>query len=409
MWLIILAIIILYIFFSLKNAFNIKPVEVGSYKCPEGYNLLPDPISPTCRKICPGVEVGGACLKCPEGTKYQWGMCRGIADSKQCPDGYIQDLDKCIKKDKCNLIIGDSCYEPGENICKGQIVNGKCLSCPRGVLRGDTCISECEGYIVNDKCYQCPKGSVRTFLNLDITAKDACTERCDTLYPQTDTLNAGFLDLLTNRCYSCPRGFKRNNLVVDINHPSVCYKDGCGDREYNFLGKCYECPAGSFPDPILNVCNFGSKTLDPIYKGYAKTVDCSTEYGPITEKGIKYKAGQLDLGVGSPWLDLCYSCPEGYNRTIYPIDGGWACEKGVFDDKMSALKRGPIYTKAIDRKTGVKSQPANIVQTSIEPIVSKAVKDPKFLYKMFMPLSPSKSNYSLPVRVTDMVKTPIFS
>jgi len=74
----------------------------------------------------------------------------------------------------------------------------------------------------------------------------------------------GFWDVFLNQCLSCPAGYGRT--VWDVNGPTACEKGGpFGDHAYvESLGgagcpsgtfqngnACYQCPAGTSPDPSL--------------------------------------------------------------------------------------------------------------------------------------------------------------
>lgn len=144
-----------------------------------------------------------------------------------------------------------------------------------------------------------------------------------------------FLDVLTGYCWSCPNGYVRTVFSVDGN--AACEKPassdfafatqhgpaGCGPGQfYDLLTKaCWSCPVGH------------NRTLAPVDGAAA------CERPAYSEFSFAAKHGQAGCGPGQ-FYDLltgaCWSCPVGYNRTIFPVDGASACERPAYSEFLAA-------------------------------------------------------------------------
>jgi neutral ceramidase len=145
-----------------------------------------------------------------------------------------------------------------------------------------------------------------------------------------------FWDISTGSCWSCPEGYNRTIFAID--GATACEKPaqsvfssatehgraGCGPGQFFdiFTGACWSCPDGY------------NRTIFPVDGGAA------CEKPPQTVNARATEHGQAGCGPGQ-FFDIftgaCWSCPEGYNRTIFPVDGGAACEKPAYSDYAAAL------------------------------------------------------------------------
>ncbi len=101
-------------------------------------------------------------------------------------------------------------------------------------------------------------------------------------------------------------------------------KAGCLEGQFWDLltGSCWSCPAGY------------SRTLFSVEGDSACEIPARLEFTTATRHG---KAGCgpgqfFDLLTGS-----CWSCPAGYNRTIFSVEGSTACEKPARSEFIAAL------------------------------------------------------------------------
>ncbi len=143
-------------------------------------------------------------------------------------------------------------------------------------------------------CWSCPEGYQRTVFPIvdgeDRPAADGCEKPSTTDYAAASrhgaaTCPAGqFLDLATGACWSCPSGYDRT--VFDINGATAC-----------------ERPA------------------ETVYRAAAQ------HGGPGCGVGQFF-----DIGTGK-----CWSCPSGYNRTVFDVSGPTACELPAHDVTTTAL------------------------------------------------------------------------
>ncbi len=108
---------------------------------------------------------------------------------------------------------------------------------------------------------------------------------------------------------------------------------GCGDNTIFDLidgGTCWTCPSGY------------NRTVFAVNSDKA----CERPSGELFAKAKKHGRGGGLLGTdcdGGQFLDpdgYCYSCPNGYNRTAYPVTSDKACSQRVRADYQRARKVG---------------------------------------------------------------------
>lgn len=108
-----------------------------------------------------------------------------------------------------------------------------------------------------------------------------------------------------------------------------------GKPDGMFMG----CPSGSFWDPRNGgecwKCSTGKRSVFAVDGPKACTVEGFTSFAPATQleqnKSQCPKGSFFDVGKGS-----CWSCPSGSKRTVFPVDGGKACERITPKQKRKA-------------------------------------------------------------------------
>ncbi|CAN5247411.1 hypothetical protein BH23VER1_BH23VER1_09290 [soil metagenome] len=103
---------------------------------------------------------------------------------------------------------------------------------------------------------------------------------------------------------------------------------GCPTGQFNdlFTGDCWSCPDGYVRTviPITQITD-SNACVRPAFS----TFEAATQHG---SPGCDTGAGEFfDLLTGD-----CWSCPSGYNRTVFSITGGSACERPAY----------PVYTSS---------------------------------------------------------------
>lgn len=139
-----------------------------------------------------------------------------------------------------------------------------------------------------------------------------------------------FYDIGTEKCYKCPSGYKRT--VASVNSRNACEKPG-GERFAKALsggkgtgllgtdcrpgyfwdpnGKCYKCPSGY------------NRTAHPVTSDKACSQKVNSSFNYALQQGkVGCDQGFYDVGTGK-----CWTCPSGYNRTVFAVNGSKACEK----------------------------------------------------------------------------------
>ena len=144
-------------------------------------------------------------------------------------------------------------------------------------------------------------------------------------------------------CYVCQEGYVLSAIgVIDASSPEACGPPGLEQvSKATFVGSS-NCSPNSFLDPR----NGGECWTCPT--DYVRTVFAVTENNAC-EKLIRQAAtnhGQetgifgTDCGTGQFWdpNGNCYSCPQGFSRTVFAVTSNEACEKL---DQQTAKFEGP--------------------------------------------------------------------
>jgi hypothetical protein len=189
-------------------------------------------------------------------------------------------------------------------------------------------------------CWSCPDGYNRTVFSVE--GATACEKPASSLFASaTMHGQAGcgpgqFLDIGTGYCWSCPDGY--NRTIFAVTGDTACERPayslfagatrfnqaGCGPGQFFDIGTgyCWSCPEG-YNRTVFSVTG-GTACEKPAYSLFSG----ATRHG---QPGCG--AGQFfDLGTG-----YCWSCPSGYNRTIFAVTGPTACERPAYSEFLAAL------------------------------------------------------------------------
>jgi hypothetical protein len=133
-------------------------------------------------------------------------------------------------------------------------------------------------------------------------------------------------------CWTCPNGYKRT--VFSVKSGKACEraayeqfsKANRHSRGGGLLGT--DCPGGQFWDPngyCYSCPNGYSRTAHPVTSGKACSQRVHADYQPASLENSAKTCGSgyfFDIGTGK-----CWSCPDGYKRTVFKVNGEKACEK----------------------------------------------------------------------------------
>lgn len=309
-----------------------------------------------------------------------------------CPPGYVRTLLPVFSDDACELPasneytgankVGAPGCGPGEFL--DPIYGGTCWSCPSDypnrtifpVDSSDAC--ERPAYTLDlpatkvgapgcgpgefldpidgGTCWSCPSDYPNRTV-FPVNSSDACERAAYTLdtgansYGPPPGCGPGqFWDPIDGgTCWSCPSGSTRTIWAVNSSQacefpPRDSYSAAqsvnanvgifgilyCGNSDYpNYEnGRCWRCPGG-YNKLIFRPWSDGAACIhtDGAYDVGA------TEHGPS------------GCAPGQFWDPInggtCWSCPSGYNRTIFPVDAGNACERIVPVGRANARRGGP--------------------------------------------------------------------
>ncbi|MCF8178975.1 MAG: hypothetical protein K9J74_10750 [Sulfuritalea sp.] len=198
------------------------------------------------------------------------------------------------------------------------------------------------------QCYSCPKSYKRTAAAVDTDR--ACSKTDSSV--RGELKSASFVAPLCAKgtfydpirggeCWSCPSGYKRSAAHIDA--ANACFipggeeiktatnhgrgkgllKTDCAKGQFwDPNGNCYSCPSGfnrsAAPVTAKNAC---SRRIAETHAkaSVAKAAAC----GPGEIRDLKVKGAQSTTYGGG-----CWRCPTAYDRTVFPVDGSKACEKG---------------------------------------------------------------------------------
>jgi hypothetical protein len=355
-----------------------KPANTGwsgkvadrCYSCPVGYTKsgpadFANQKKQCIRKSCPGpngYQRGDQCFKCPSGyvgsTHADWKNKGCISGDilGRCPSGQFKVEDTCyscpsthkqsgpldfMNKDKQCIVKDEKCpHVP--NVGWQGAVHGRCYSCPQGYDRtlphlfaqGKHCIMKSLGTDGGTDNLGLGREIGKTWgwklikhqgsgkcLDAGGSDKSVYFSRCQpgNSWQQWDFIGPlGGKNLLKN---------KKTGLCMDANAEGRnLYQSAC--RETN---------------PYQQWQDVGSGLLKNVQRGTCLDGNGSKFYWGTCQKGNKYKqfyaepVGWSDFDLNKKW-----SCPAGYKRTIFPVDGHSACEKKNWGGhyRTDALKIG---------------------------------------------------------------------
>jgi hypothetical protein len=174
-----------------------------------------------------------------------------------------------------------------------------------------------------------------------------------------------FFDLGTWSCYSCPVGFSRSLTAVTGDRACQKADSSVQGKFTNATLRGTACPKGSFFDPTRQgecwSCPEGfNRSAAPVEWADACVKPAGQVFAHTTKQGAaggllkaKCPGGQYAKG-GS-----CYSCPAGYNRTLNAMESDKACVQVVKAEKSKATlikqaqcEPGEIRDKLRDPKHG---------------------------------------------------------
>ena len=137
-------------------------------------------------------------------------------------------------------------------------------------------------------------------------------------------------DIGTGKCWSCPSGYKRT--VAAVTGPNACEKPGgerltktiSGGKGTGLLGT--DCRPGYFWDPngkCYKCPNGYNRTTHPVTSNKACSQKVNSKFIRAKQLGSAgCNRGFYDIGTGK-----CWTCPSGYKRTTFAVNGSKACEK----------------------------------------------------------------------------------
>jgi hypothetical protein len=174
-----------------------------------------------------------------------------------------------------------------------------------------------------------------------------------------------FFDLGTWSCYSCPTGYKRSLTAVTGDRACEKADTSVKGKLTSATFKGTVCPKGSFFDPTREgecwSCPEGfNRSAAPVEWADACVKPAGKVFAPTTKKGsatglLKAKCPNDQFAKGGS----CFSCPAGYNRTLNAMESDKACAQVVKADKSKAklikqaqCEPGEIRDKLRDPKHG---------------------------------------------------------
>jgi hypothetical protein len=233
------------------------------------------------RPLCGGVENGklqepcdskvaifesDAVGKCAAGSFFDL----GTWSCYSCPTGYKRSL---------TAVTGDRACEKADTSVQGKLVSAtfRGTACPKGSFFDPTRQGE---------CWSCPEGFNRSAAPVEWA--DACVKPAGQLFAKTSRQGAA-TGLLKAKC------------------PSGQFAKG---------GSCFSCPAGY--NRTLNAMESDKACVQvvKVEKSKAKLIkQAQCEPGEIRDKLRDPKHG-----------GECWTCPTAATRTVYPVNGGQACQ-----------------------------------------------------------------------------------
>lgn len=176
--------------------------------------------------------------------------------------------------------------------------------------------------------------------------------------PLSQCKSGSFPDIGANTygCWSCPGGFSRDIAAVDTDQ--ACSKLVASEKpiftDYKSasrLSSARQCPHGSFFDPRNGgecwkcPANFGRNTKAVTADGSCSRLNVDVSKGQVVEYRNAVFTGAACGEKDGFWDPIdggtCWSCPAGYERTIFPaVTSSKACGRRLMDFKPASKVSG---------------------------------------------------------------------
>lgn len=196
------------------------------------------------------------------------------------------------------------------------------------------------------ECWTCPAGYDRSAAAVDTDracAKPDKNVRGDfgpAQYRGPRCPAGSFFDPIRGgECWSCPAGYRRSAAHIEAGN--ACFiparEDFARTIHHGNWTIFSPCPKGQFGDPngdCYTCPNGFSRTGHPAWDDRA----CSRAVGEQQSRATVVTRGECQPGEildakiqGAQNVDTgggCWKCPQAWDRTVFPVDGNQACEKG---------------------------------------------------------------------------------
>lgn len=196
----------------------------------------------------------------------------------------------------------------------------QCWSCPAGFSRSAAAVD-------SEKACSKPNKNIRGEFTKAKFIGPVCPP--DAFY---DTIRDG-------ECRKCPAGYKRSAAHVDANNACfIAAGENFSKIQRHAKGKGLlgtDCPKGQFWDGIDGYCYSCPSGFNRTGYSVRDNRACSQRVAEKQAKAAHVKKGECGKGeIRDPLYQrngtggTCWSCPTAHDRTVFPVNGEKACEKG---------------------------------------------------------------------------------
>src|SRR5262249_43346214 len=133
-------------------------------------------------------------------------------------------------------------------------------------------------------------------------------------------------------CWSCPQGYERSVFHIEANN--ACHQPA---REQLFRAIRYnhgtgligtDCPGGQFWDGIDGFC-YSCDGARRTASSVRNDDSCARTIAEGWAKASVVKKATCESGeIQDTLRNECWRCPQSWDRTVFPVQGNQACEKG---------------------------------------------------------------------------------
>jgi len=196
------------------------------------------------------------------------------------------------------------------------------------------------------QCWSCPKGFTRTAAAVDTDR--ACSRPNKNIkgtYTKANFMGpvcpkGTFYDgIRDGECRKCPDGYKRSAAHVDAKNACfVAAREDFQKIRRHARGKGLlktDCPKGQFWDAIDGYCYSCPSGYNRTAYSVRDKRACSKAIKEQQAKAAHVKKGACEKGEFRDALyqrggdgGTCWTCPKAHDRTVFPVHGAKACEKG---------------------------------------------------------------------------------